>query len=477
MSLFHKKKESSGQAKTFKAPNPIIIIAGIILASAIASYIIPAGQFDRVADPNTGREVVDPTSFHYTEQNPTSVLQLFESVTKGIQGGSDIIAFLFIIGGAFGIMDATGAVRSGMGTLVRKMRGREILFIPVCMLIFGCGAAFAGNNEEYLAFLPLVITICMAMGFDSLTALGILFAAVAAGYGAGCTQAFTVGVAQGIAGLPMFSGIGLRLVIFCVLLPLNIFYITRYAWKVKRNPQASPMYALDSQREQALEQDVEQAAPLTGRQKAILLIFLATIIGVVVGVIKFGFYIDELSALFLIMGVASGIVGKLGPSKIADSFVKGCNNLLLPCLMVGLCKATTTIMNDAGIMDTIIYALAQVLNQLPPFLTAFGMFVVQDLFNILVPSGSGQAAITMPIMAPLADLVGITRQTAVLAFQFGDAFTNCITPASGMTMSCLAIAGVPYGKWVKFILPLLACWWVVAFIFLTYATVSGYGPF
>lgn len=175
--------------------------------------------------------------------------------------------------------------------------------------------------------------------------------------------------------------------------------------------------------------------------------------------------------------MVAGILGGLTPTRMADSFVSGCRTLLVPCLMVGLCKSITIVLTDACIMDTIIHFLAGLLKSLPPALTAFGMFVVQDLFNILVPSGSGQAAITMPIMAPLADLVGISRQTAVLAFQLGDAFTNSITPASGMTVSCLAIAGVPLKKWWKFVLPLFAIWVLVAFCFLTYATATGYGPF
>jgi uncharacterized ion transporter superfamily protein YfcC len=177
------------------------------------------------------------------------------------------------------------------------------------------------------------------------------------------------------------------------------------------------------------------------------------------------------------MGLATGIIGGLNVRKIADSFVAGCKDMMLPCLIVGLCKAATIILNDANVMDTIVHALAGILNHVPASLTAFGMFVVQDLFNILVPSGSGQAAITMPIMAPLADVVGVTRQTAVFAFQFGDAFTNCISPASGMTMSCLALAAVPYKKWLRFIIPLIAIWWVVALCFLTYATAIKIGPF
>ena len=457
------------------APNPIVIIIGIILVSALASYIVPSGVFERVLDPNTDRMVVDPSSFHYTEQNPTGFFDLFKSLTRGLQSASDIIAFLFIIGGAFGVMEATGAIKSGMGTLVLKMRGRELLLVPVCMAIFTCGSAFAANEEEYLAFLPLILSICLAMGFDSLTALGIVFGSTGAGIASGCTNPFTVGVAQGIAGLPLFSGIELRMVSLVVLYVINATFVTLYARKVKANPRASSMYELDRARTDTFAVNEEER--MTGRHKLVLLIFVATIAILVYGVIQYGFYIDELAALFLIMGIAAGLVGGLRPGEIADSFIKGCHNMLFPCVMVGFCKATTIILTDALIMDTIIHFLAGLLTGIPATLTACGMFLVQALFNFLVPSGSGQAAITMPIMAPLADLVGITRQTAVLAFQFGDASTNCITPASGMTMSALAIAGVPLNKWWKFFVPLVLIWWGIAILFLIYATLTGYGPF
>lgn len=462
-------------AKKVKAPNPVVIVVCIILAAAIASYIVPAGVFDRVPDPNTGRSVVDPTSFHAVEQNPASPFDVFLAIPLGIQGASDIIAFLLIIGGAFGMMEATGAIKAAMGALVRKMQGREMMMIPVTMLVFSLGAAFAANNEELLPFLPLVLSMCFAMGFDSLTALGILFGSVAAGYGAGCTNTFTVGVAQGIAGLPTFSGIEVRLVILVVLYIINVTFVMLHARKVKKNPQFSSMYELDLERAGTLV--VDDSEKLTTRHILVLLAFVATIIALIIGVIGYGFFTDELAALFLIMGVAAGIIGGLGPRQMAESFVKGCENLLFPALMVGMCRATTIILNDANVMDAIINFMANLLNSVPPFFTAFGMFIVQDVFNILVPSGSGQAAITMPIMAPLADLVGVTRQTAVLAYQMGDAFTNCITPASGMTMACLATAGVPLTKWWKHILPLLAIWWIVAFVFLSYATVTGFGPF
>lgn len=458
-----------------RAPNPMLILVAIVLICAAATWFVPAGVFDRVLDPNTGKMVVDPNSFHFVEQNPIQLFDLFKAFTLGLQNSAQIIFFLFIIGGAFGVMDATGAIKCGMGNMVKKVAGKEILLIPVTMIVFGLGACFAANYEELLPFVPLLIPICIAMGFDSLTALGIVFAAAGAGYGGGCTNAFTVGVAQGIAGLPLFSGFELRLAAFIALLAVSIVYIMVYAARVKRNPAGSSMYELDRQRTDVI--DLDSVEPLTKRQAAVILIFVGGIVALVVGVLKFGFYIDELSAIFLVVAILTGAVGGLSPNRIVDEFVKGCGNLLFANLMIGMCSAATMIMTNANILDTIINALAGLLTGLPAVLSACGMFVVQDLINVLIPSGSGQAAVTMPIMAPLGDLLGVTRQTAVLAFQFGDSFTNVVTPTGSTIMAALAMSKIPYGKWLKFFLPLFFLWWLVACAFLIFATVTGYGPF
>ena len=476
--MFLKKKKTEPEGNTLQkanVPSPVLIVVVIILCCALATYLVPAGEYARVTDPNTSRSVVDPNSYVRVDQNPIGLMDLFMSITRGIQGASSIIGFLFIIGGAFAMMEATGAINAGMGTVVRKMNGRELLLVPVVMFVFSLVTTLAACSEEYLAFLPLVLSVCFAMGFDSLTALGIVFGSIAIGYCSACTNAFTVGVAQGIAGLPMFSGIELRIAIYVVMYLVTVPFVMRHAMKVKKNPAASPMYELDQLRPK--NENFDDTQKMTTRHGLVLIAFAATMVYMVYGIIVHGFYIDELSAIFLMLGVIAGVLGGLAPSKMADSFIQGCRNMLVPCIMVGMCKATTIVLTDASVLDTIINFLAGLLGAFPPFLTAFGMFIVQDLFNIVVPSGSGQAAITMPIMAPLADVVGITRQTAVLAFQFGDAITNCITPASGMTISCLTIAGVPLKKWWKFILPLVALWWLVVFVFLTIATMTNYGPF
>lgn len=456
----------------------MLFLVAIILIVAVASYIVPAGSYDRVYDPATEREIVDPNSYHAVEKNPVTLFGLLMSVTLGMQNAAYIIFFLLIIGGMFAILNGTGAIDSGMANVVRAMKGRELLMIPVCMIVFGCGSAFCANFEEFLAFVPLVLAVCLSMGFDSLTAVGIIFCSAAAGYGGAITNAFTTGVAQGIAGLPMFSGMGLRVALFICLISVSIGYVMWYARRVKKNPTLSDAYEIDRETAKTVALDVDNIAPLTGRQKLVLVVFVLGIAFTVWGIVTQGYYIDELSAIFLAIGIIGGIVGGLTPSKICDHFLKGCENMLFPCVMIGLANAVIVLLRESNIMDPIIHALASLLDGLSPTVAACGMFVVQDLFNVLVPSGSGQAAITMPIMAPLADMLGLTRQTAVLAFQLGDAFTNVMAPTGGEILAALAMCGgVSFKKWMKYLLPLFIMWWIVAFIFLIIAVQINYGPF
>ena len=460
-----------------KAINPMIFLVAVVLLCAAASYIVPAGSYDRVMDAATKREIVAPDSFHYVERNPATLFGLLLSLTLGMQNAASVIFFLMIIGGMFAILNGTGAINAGMAGIVRKMRGREMMMIPVCMIVFGCGSCFCGSFEEFLAFVPLVLACCLTMGFDSLTAVGIDFGSAAAGYGGAMTNAFTVGVAQGISGLPMFSGIALRGALFVALMAVTIAYVMWHAARVRRNPASSSTYEIDrvTARETAL--DVDDIPDMTGRHKLVLLVLVAGVAYTVYGIITEGFYIDELAAVFLATGVVGGVIGGSNFSKICDDFTRGCCDMMFPCLMIGLANAAVIILKEANIMDTIIHWLAGTLNGLHKSLLACGMFVVQDLFNVLVPSGSGQAAITMPIMAPLADMLGITRQTAVLAFQLGDSFTNVVAPTGGEILAALAMCNIPYGKWLKYLAPLFCLWCLVAFAFLIFATQIGYGPF
>ena len=462
--------------KELKALNPMLFLVAIMLIVTVASYIVPVGSYDRVMV--DGQEIVDPESYHSVERSPITPFNLLVSVTLGMQRGSAIIFFLLIIGAMFAILDGTGAINAGMTNIVRAMKGKEFLMIPVCMIVFGMGSAFCANFEEFLAFVPLVLACCLTMGFDSLTAVGIIFCAAAAGYGGAITNAFTTGIAQSIAGLPMFSGMGLRIAVFVVLLIVSIIYVTWHALRVKKNPQLSSTYEMDLVTAKNVALNVDNSVPLTTRQKIVLVIFVGGIAFTVYGIIVKGYYIDELAGIFLAIGIIGGLVGGLRPGEICEHFEKGCVNMLFPCLMVGLANSVIILLEQSNMMDSIIHLLASALNGLSPMLTAFGMFITTDLFNVLIPSGSGKAAIVMPIMVPLADMMDITRQTSVLAFQLGDAFTNVMAPTGGEILAALAMCGgVSFKKWMKYLLPLFSAWWIVAFIFLAIAVQTGYGPF
>lgn len=462
--------------KELKALNPMLFLVAIMLIVTVASYIVPVGSYDRVMV--DGQEIVDPESYHSVERSPITPFNLLVSVTLGMQRGSAIIFFLLIIGAMFAILDGTGAINAGMTNIVRAMKGKEFLMIPVCMIVFGMGSAFCANFEEFLAFVPLVLACCLTMGFDSLTAVGIIFCAAAAGYGGAITNAFTTGIAQSIAGLPMFSGMGLRIAVFVVLLTVSIIYVTWHALRVKKNPQLSSTYEMDLVTTKNVALNVDNSVPLTTRQKIVLVIFVGGIAFTVYGIIVKGYYIDELAGIFLAIGIIGGLVGGLRPGEICEHFEKGCVNMLFPCLMVGLANSVIILLEQSNMMDSIIHLLVSALNGLSPMLTAFGMFITTDLFNVLIPSGSGKAAIVMPIMVPLADMMDITRQTSVLAFQLGDAFTNVMAPTGGEILAALAMCGgVSFKKWMKYLLPLFIAWWIVAFIFLAIAVQTGYGPF
>lgn len=469
-------KEKIKKKKELKALNPMLFLVAIMLIVTVASYIVPVGSYERIVV--DGQEMVDPASYHPVERSPITPFNLLISVTLGMQRGSAIIFFLLIIGAMFAILDGTGAINAGMTNVVRAMKGKELLMIPVCMIVFGMGSAFCANFEEFLAFVPLVLACCLTMGFDSLTAVGIIFCAAASGYGGAITNAFTTGIAQSIAGLPMFSGMGLRIAVFVTLLSVSIIYVTWHALRVKKNPQLSSTYDVDRLTAKNVALNVTESVPLTTRQKIVLAVFIGGIAFTVYGIIKKGYYIDELAGIFLAIGIIGGLIGGLRPGEICEHFEKGCVNMLFPCIMVGLANSVIILLEQSNMMDSIIHLLASALNGLSPMLTAFGMFVVTDLFNVLIPSGSGKAAIVMPIMVPLADMMDITRQTSVLAFQLGDAFTNVMAPTGGEILAALAMCGgVSFKKWMKYLLPLFICWWIIAFIFLAIAVYTGYGPF
>lgn len=461
--------------KTVKAPNTLVLLCIFILIISAMTYIIPAGSFERAIDPVTGRNLVIANSYHAVESNPVTPFEIFKAIPRGMEEAGYVIFFLFIIGGAFRIFQATGAVESGIRSLVKKLDGKETIIIPVIMTIFAVGGSILGVAEEALAFMPMIVMLCIALGFDSITGAAVVLLGSAVGYAGATLNPFTVGLAQGIAGLPLFSGIEYRMICFVVIGVISILYVYRYAKKVKKNPELSSMYNEDKKLN--LSNDTSEASHFTKRHKLVLITIVLGVGVVAYGVLKLGFYITELGALFLIIGLVSGIVGGLKVSTIADEFVLGAKDLLYACLIVGFARAMLVIMVDGNILDSIINSAALLIGNLSPGFSAIGMFVIQSMTNIIIPSGSGQAAISIPIMAPLADAIGVSRQTAVLAYQLGDAFSNVLTPTSGFFIAGITMCGISWQKWAKWLLPLFGIWCVVASILVYVSVVIDYGPF
>lgn len=469
------RKRESIETKQVKAINPMLILAAFLVVAAIATYIIPAGSFDRVANEATGYSMVDPASFHRVAQNPIKIFDFFMAVPNGLAGSGNLIFFLLIVGGTLQVIQATGVIEIGLKNLIKKFAGKENLLLIAILFTFGLLSCFAATSEEFLAFMPLIYMVCLGLGFDSMVAAFLVLGASSIGYCGGMTNAYTVGVAQTIAELPMFSGIGYRAIVFIVFEVVSIIWICVYATKIRKDPQKSLMYEIDKQ--YRAELDLSDIPPMTIRHKLVLLTFVLGTAVMVWGILEKGFYLTEMGGVFIIMTIIAGVVGGLEANQICNEFVEGTKSLLWVGLVMGLCKGLTNVLTDANVIDTIINAMAGLLNGLPKTVAACAMFAVQDIINLVVPSGSGQAAVTMPLMVPLGDLLGINRQVNVLAFQFGDALSNMVTPAGAKLMAGIAMCHIPYKKWLKFFLPCFALWWVTSFVLLIVATLINYGPF
>ena len=475
MSMKKKETLEGNEEKTVKAINPMVILLVFLLIAAIATYIVPAGSFDRIANESTGYETVDPDSYHHVEQNPIGIFELFMSIPNGLAGSASLIFFILIVGGALQVIQATGTIDIGMKNLIKRFAGKENLLLIAILVAFGTLSCFAATSEEFLAFMPLIYMVCLGLGFDSMVAAFLVLGASSIGYCGGMTNAYTVGVAQTIAELPMFSGIGYRTIVFIVFELVSIVWICAYATKIRKDPHKSLMYEIDQK--YRTEVDLTSIPPMTARHKGVLLLFILGIVAMVIGTLEFGFYVTEMGAVFLITTVLCGIVGGLSADRVCNEFVDGMKSLLWVGVVMGLCKALTNVLTDANIIDTIINAMASLLSGLPKTVAACGMFVIQDIINFVVPSGSGQAAVTMPLVVPLGDLLGVNRQVNVLAFQFGDSLSNMLTPAGAKLMAGIAMCHIPYKKWIKFFLPCFAIWCITSFVLLIIATAINYGPF
>ena len=440
-----------------KIPHTFTIVFALIVFAAVLTWFIPAGEFLR--ENVDGREVVVNGSFHYVDRAPQT-WQIFSALFNGFVDKADIIIFILMVGGAFWILNNSHAIDVGVKSFLRRIRrlsrfkliqklGVENIIITLVLIMFSLFGAIFGMSEETIAFVVVFIPLAIQMGYDSIVGVCMCYVAAHVGFAGAMLNPFTIGIAQGIADLPLFSGLEYRVFCWVVLTVVGIAFVLWYAHRVKVKPERSPVHKLDDYWRQRVEST--QQSSLTIRQGIILVILLLTIVALVVGVLEFGWYIAEISALFLAMGIFSGIVDKQGADDIAKLFLAGCKDILSAALVVGLASGIIFILKDGHIIDTILYGLTRSLSQLGEVASLGVMYVFQTLLNIVMPSGSAKAALTMPIMAQFADLMDISRQTTVLAFQFGDGFTNMLTPTSGVLIGVLGIARIPYGTWLKWV--------------------------
>lgn len=466
-----KKPEHSEEVTESKGINAFVLIFFVIIIAAILTYILPAGTYER--SEIDGRTVVDPTSFSFVDSTPVSFMGIFNSVHLGMIEGAGIIFFVFIVGGAFGILKATGALGSLVTFLTIKLADKAVLLIPVLMLFFAAGGTLMGMAEETLVYIGILVPLAISLKFDAITGFAIVSLGASVGFSAAVMNPFTVGVAQGVAELPTFSGMGLRIALLATLYITAVWYVWRHAKKVRNNPGLG--FYGDHSPDTTVE--IDKNFKMQTRHKMVLIVFLINFIVLIFGVINYGWYITEIAGLFLLFGILIGLIGKLSLSQIADSFIDGAKLLVPGALVIGFAQAILVIFQSGNLMDTILYYTSGLLESMPAALSAIGMFIFQLFFNFLIPSGSGQAALTMPIMAPLADLIGVTRQTAVLAFQLGDGMSNILFPTVGFFMAGLALAGIPWSKWIKWVFPFALMQFGIAIVFLLIAHFIQYGPF
>lgn len=466
--------EKIKEKKKSRVPHSYVILFSMIIIMAILTYVIPAGQFERVDV--GGRTVVDPSSYSSVESNPATIFDVFKAVPKGLGAAQSIVFFIFIVGGSFNIITQTGAIEAGISKIAVSLKGKEKLLIPLIVFIFSIGGGTIGMAEEAIVFVPIGIALSRALGYDAVVGMAIVSLGAAVGFTSGFMNPFTVGVAQGIAEIPLFTGIELRLVIWVASLVLVIAYIYKYANKVKANPELSIVYDLE-QEEKDHVIDLSNVMEMTKKHVMVLLVFALGMILLIFGVFKYGWYITEIAAIFIAMGIIAGLVGGMDVNEIAKEFILGAKEMTTGAIVVGVARGMLVIMESGLILDSIVNGLASAITMLPKSISAVGMLIVQSFINFFIPSGSGQAATTMPIMTPLADVIGLTRQTAVLAYQFGDGISNSIIPTSGVLLANLSVAKIKYDSWVKFVWPLILLWTLMAAVFMVIATAISYGPF
>ncbi|TDT61303.1 YfcC family protein [Fonticella tunisiensis] len=452
--------------RKFNVPHTFVIIFTILIIVALATWVIPSGEYDRVKNAQ-GRTVVVANSFHFIKSVPAGIGDLFMAPLKGFTSKAEVAGFILIVGGAFAVIQRTNAINSGILKVVKVLKGREILLIPIVMTLFSIGGAVIGMAEETIPFAVIFVPLALALGYDSIVGMSLAFVGATVGFSSAMFNPFTVGIAKGIAETPIKAGLMYRTVTWAIFTIIAIAFVMWYANRVKKNPKLSVMYELDQKRREELHLENSMEEEFKSSHAAVLTTLLLGIGLIIYGVLKYEWYIGEIAAVFLGIGIAAGLIGGLSLNDIAETFILGAKDLIGAAMVVGLANAIVTLANEAKIMDTILYGLAKFIEPLPTLLSGYAMLIVQSIINFFVGSGTGQAALTIPIMYPLGELVGISRETSILIYQFGNGFTDLIFPTSGTLIATLGLARIPFEKWAKWVSKVLVMLFILQILFIT----------
>ncbi|MEN8006029.1 MAG: AbgT family transporter [Candidatus Krumholzibacteriota bacterium] len=473
----------------FKVPHVFVLLTLVILVSSVFTWIIPSGSYQRETKVIEGHErtLLVPGTFEHVDKHislkgallddrvegkasPIGVKGFLTAIPRGLEAAADIIFFIFIIGGAFGILQRTGVITASISRLLRKMGDRGPLLTAVLMVVLAAGGSTLGMGEEFIPLIPVFLIVSKKLGYDRIYGMALVFVAAETGFAASTTNPFTVNVAQGIAELPLNSGIPLRLVFFACAITISIAYILRYGARIKADPANSLMKDDPFDLDEGHHDD-----QVYGNHHTAIILVCSAIFGFILfAVQRYGWWMADMAGGFFLMGIAAMLIARLPLDEATDAFVEGMRDMVVAALVVGFARGISVVLADAQVMDTIVHGAATLLGKVPRYVAVVGMLSFESTLNLLIPSGSGQAAVTMPLMAPLSDILGISRQTAVLAFTCGDGFSNSVIPTSGILMAMLSLAKIPYGTWLRFMLPLFVILMSVSAGFLVIAVATGY---
>lgn len=476
--------------KRFSIPHVFIFLSGIILVCGALTYVIPSGKFERVTKSlgNIEQTVVIPGS--YTEvpkhisfkglilgeniddmASPTSLLGLFTSIPKGMNQAASLIFFIFIIGAVLNLINHTGTIQVFLDVLMRQFRGSPVLLSFIIYMFFAFGATFLGMGAEFIPLIPVLLVISKELGYDRIYGIGLLLVAEGIGWSTAITNPFNVQIAQKIAEVPIGSGILLRSALFLICSAAGFMFLHQYGRRIKKDPKRRIM-ATDP----FIIENTSGLSPGKLERKHILIAITSAVLFAMIlfAVQTMGWGLIEMTGGFFTVGLCTILISGMSGDESMKAFIKGLEMMIVPALIVGFARGIQVVLQDGQVIDTMLYHTAETLEKLPRLLAVEGMFVFQSLLNFLIPSASGQALVTMPLMVPLSDLLGVTRQTAVLAFISGDGFSNMIIPTNGVLMAMLGIAGVPFEKWFRFVYRLFIYLTLIAFAALVVAVLIDY---